>query len=55
MKYLVLVGLFLGLILDLKAQDQNDTLPEVSKKKVYTFLIDDNIDPIMNRLLRLAL
>lgn len=55
MKYLVLVGLFLGLILDLKAQDQNDTLPEVSKKKVYTFLIDDNIDPRMNRRVRLAL
>ncbi len=71
MKYLGLICMLFWVLVDVRAQDQKDTLSasqsdtlveaqydtlaSTPKQKVYTFLIDDNIDPRMNRRVRLAL
>jgi membrane-bound serine protease (ClpP class) len=55
MKYNRILSLLLSLILVTTTFAQNDSVPEMGNQKVYTFLIDDNIDPRMNRRVKLAL
>uniref|UniRef100_UPI0039C917FF SDH family Clp fold serine proteinase n=1 Tax=Cecembia rubra TaxID=1485585 RepID=UPI0039C917FF len=49
----VFLSLFLAAHSVVKAQEEEKSKGE--KKKIYTFLIDDNIDPRMNRRVQLAL
>lgn len=54
MKYVFLLAVLLLSLPQISLSFQQDTL-STAKQKVYTFKIDDNIDPRMNRKVRLAL
>lgn len=55
MKYTGFYWILTFFLISIQAFSQNDTLPESGKKKIFTFKIDDNIDPRMNRRVKLAL
>jgi membrane-bound serine protease (ClpP class) len=55
MKFTRLLRVLIFLLIAIDAYAQNDSIAVEGKKKVYTFSIDDNIDPRMNRKVKLAL
>lgn len=55
MKYTGFYWILTFFLISIQAFSQNDSLPESGKKKIFTFKIDDNIDPRMNRRVKLAL
>jgi membrane-bound serine protease (ClpP class) len=55
MKFARLLWVLIFLFIAKNGYAQNDSIKVDVKKKVYTFTIDDNIDPRMNRKVKLAL